>query len=114
MSLKDEFPKIYDKLESEYDELRYLVVVDENYYDIDSDEFDAFNPEDYNYIVYVTERIQGILGDEGMQKLVDILENENIFEDFLATDIDNYGVKSDLDEEGVAKRILEIVEGIVS
>jgi len=114
MSLKDEFPKIYDKLDKDYDELRYLVVVDENYDDIDSDEFDAFNPEDYNYIVYVTERIQDIIGDEGMQKLVNTLENENIFEDFLATDIDNYGVKSDLSEDGVAKRILKIVEDMVS
>ena len=114
MSLKDEFPKIYGKLDTEYDELRYLVAVDENYDDIDSDEFDAFNPEDYNYIVYVDERIQEIIGEDGMKKLVDILENQNIFEDFLATDIDNYGVKSDLDEDGVAKRILEIVEGMIS
>jgi len=114
MSFKNEFPKIYDKLDKEYDELRYLVTVDENYDDIDSDEFDAFNPEDYNYIVYVTDRIQDIIGDEGMQKLTDILENENVFEDFLATDIDNYGVKSDLGEDGVAKRILKIVEDMVS
>jgi len=114
MSLKDEFPKVYDKLDKDYNELRYLVVVDENYDDIDSDEFDAFNPEDYNYIVYVTERIQDIIGDEGMQKLANTLENENVFEDFLATDIDNYGVKSDLGEDGVAKRILKIVEDMVS
>jgi predicted house-cleaning noncanonical NTP pyrophosphatase (MazG superfamily) len=114
VSLKDEFPKVYNNLDNEYDELRYLVAVDENYDDIDSDEFDAFNPEDYNYIVYVNDRIQEIIGESGMKKLVDILENQNIFEDFLATDIDNYGVKSDLSEDGVAKKILEIVEGMIS
>ena len=29
-----------------------------------SDEFDAIDPEDFNYLVYVTDRLQEVVGEE--------------------------------------------------
>ncbi|NOR56731.1 MAG: hypothetical protein GQ531_11075, partial [Sulfurovum sp.] len=74
MNLEKMYPNIFKDLEDDIDELRYLVVVDKNFDDVDSDEFDAIDPEDYNYLVYVTERIQDILGEVGMVELVKMFE----------------------------------------
>ncbi len=113
MKLRDKYKNIFKHLDEDFDEYRYLVVVDENYDDIDSDEFDAIDPEDYNFIIYITERVQNILGEDGMKQLISELENHEKFDDFILSDIDNYGIKSDLDEEGVAREILKVVDGIV-
>jgi len=103
-------PNLIAKIDEPVEEIRDLVVVDENYDDVDSDEFDIFDPEEYNFIVYVTERVQDVLGETGMQKLVEKLENGAVFEDFYAPEIDMYGVKSEGREEDVAQKILALIE----
>ncbi len=113
MELKERYPKIFSKLDQDYDETRYLVVVDENYDDIDSDEFDIFNPEDYNYLVYIQERIQEILGHEGMSKLIAAIESIDGVDDFIEGEIDNYGIKSALSEEALTYKILDTIESMV-
>ena len=110
MSLKEKFPKLLSKIDEDIDELRYLIVVDENYDDEDTDEFDVFDPEEYSHIVYIDERVQNALGEDGMSKLIDILENESDFEEFIASEIDNYGVKSSMSEDGIAEYIINIIE----
>ncbi len=112
-NLKDKFPILFSKLDDDINELRLLVVVDENYADIDDEEVDIFDPEDYNYLVYVTENVSSILKEEGLKKLYTTLDENNIFENFIASEEDLYGVQSSLDEDGVAIKILEIVEDIL-
>jgi hypothetical protein len=51
-ALKKACPKLFEKIEEEVTEIRYLLVIDENYDDDDSDEFDAIDPEDYNFLIY--------------------------------------------------------------
>jgi len=111
--LKNRFPTLLSKLEDDIDELRYLIVIDENYEDIDDEELDVFDPNDYNYLVYLTERVSNALGEDGLKKLYTTLDENNIFENFLASEEDLYGIKSDLEEEKVAYAILEIVEDIL-
>jgi len=110
MSLEEKYPKLMAKITEPVYDIRDLVVVDENYDDIDSDEFDVFEVDEYNFLVYVTDRVQEAVGREKMQKLIAFLESDERFENFFAAEEDMYGVMSDLDENGVAERILRIIE----
>jgi len=110
MSLKKRYPKLMAKLNEPVYEIRDLVVADENYNDVDSDEFDIFEPDEYNFIVYVTERVQQAIGSEQMNRLIKKLEAHAAFENFFAPEADMYGIRADLDEEGVADTIVRLIE----
>jgi len=98
-------------MEEDLDELRYLIVVDENLYDPEiDDEFDVFDPNDYNFLIYLTEDLQKAMGKELLEKLPDLLEKRNLFENFLASEEDLYGARSELDETGVARAVLKTIE----
>ena len=111
--LQNRFPTLLSKLEDDIDELRYLVVIDENYEDIDDEEADVFDPNDYNFLVYITQRVSAALGQEGLESLYKTLESSNIFDSFLASEEDLYGVKSDMSEDNIAYAVLEVVEDIL-
>jgi len=111
--LKNRFPTLLSKIEDDIDELRELIVIDENYADIDDEEVDIFDPSDYNYLVYITETLSSVLGEDGLKKLYTHLEESEIFESFVVSEDDLYGLMSSLDENGVATKILEIVEKIL-
>jgi hypothetical protein len=114
MSLKEEFPKIINAIDEDFDELRFLIVVDENYGDVDSDEFDAIDPEDYNFLVYITPRVQEVLGEEKMNQLIEKLQNHDKFDDFYMSDVDIYGIQCDgFDEESLSKEILTFIDGLL-
>lgn len=116
MSLKTAYPKTMEKLQNEeIDEIRKLIVVDENYDDIDSDEFDVFDPSEYNYLVYITQRLQDVLGKEKLEKLIERLDESEEFQSFYANEIDMYGVMTAMEnEEKIAQTILTKVEEILS
>ena len=113
MHVKEKYPKIFSKLDEEVDEVRFLVVVDKNFDDVDSDEFDAIDPEDYNYLVYVTERLQTVLGEESMVAFVKKLEADEAVALFYLSEVDLYGMQTGLDDEGIAKMVLDIAEGCI-
>ncbi len=110
MKLNERYPNLIAKITEPVYDVRDLVVVDENYDDVDSDEFDVFEPDEYNFLVYVTERVQDTLGEEAMARLVTRLEAEALFENFFASEPDMYGIKAQMEEEGVAHRIVAIIE----
>ena len=112
-TLRSTYPKLFSKVDNALDELRYLLVIDENFNDVDSDEFDAIDPEDYNYLVYVTERLQVVLGEVGMVTFIKALEAHKSVALFYLSEADLYGIQTNLEEEGIAKMILEIIEEIV-
>ena len=112
-TLRSRYPKLFSKVDNEIDEIRYLVVVDKNFDDVDSDEFDAIDPEDYNYLVYVTERLQAALGEEGMVTFIKLLEAHKDVALFYLSDVDIYGIQTELEDDGIAHMVLEIVEDIV-
>jgi hypothetical protein len=58
----------------------------------------------------VTEQTQEAVGEEFMEKVASLLTNEDKFDDFLASEIDLFGVQSDLDEIGVARVVLGSLE----
>jgi len=110
--LQRAFPKLLSRIDEEIDELRYLAVVDANEYDPEiDDDFDEINPDDYNYMVYLPERVSNAIGEELLKKLPEIIEEEGIFENFLASEEDLFGVKDASDrEEEVAMKFLAIIE----
>jgi len=110
MSLKERFPKLLSKIDEDINELRYLIVVDENYHDEDTDEYDIFDPDEYTHIVYIDERVQNALGLDGMQKLIKLLQEDETFEEFIDSEIDNYGVKSSMSEDEIAEYIIKLIE----
>ena len=112
MSLPTQYPKLFDKLEDKELELRHLLNIDHNYEDYDSEEYE-FDFEEYNYVIYIAEPIQNALGEEKMEEFMVKLHDKDDFVNFLATDKDLYGVKTELEEEKIASLILNLVEEIV-
>ena len=113
MNVSEKFPKIYEKVEDKefVEDLRDLVVVDRNYDDVDIDEVDIFDPKDYNFLVYITERVQNILGKEKMNELKDKIQNMDIVDDFIEGEEDLYGIHSPLeDEDEIGLKIVEMIE----
>ena len=114
IEIEKEYPSIAKAIdEKDLDELRYFVVVDENYEDIDDEELDVFEPENYNYLVYVTERLSAALGEDGLRDLIAKLYEVKEFDNFLDSELDLYGVKSDLDSDSVAQLVLAIADEIL-
>jgi len=112
MNLAVSYPKLFDKFEDKELELRHLLGVDENYEDFDSEEYE-FDHEDYNYVIYIATPIQDALGEEKMAKLMVKLHDNDVFENFVASEEDLYGVKTSLSEEEIVDLILSQVEEIV-
>ena len=112
MKLEDKYPKLFNKLKDKELEIRHLLIVDENYEDYDSEEFD-FDYKEYNYIVYISETTQEAIGREKIEELLVKLNKNSSFENFLASEIDLYALKSNLSTEEIEKLILNQIEGIL-
>ncbi len=113
MNLRSDYPSIMQGLD-EVEELRYLLVIDKNYDDVDSDEFDVFDPSEYNFMVYATERLQDRLGKERLLSVIEKLSTDKAFTNFYAHEDDIYGVMTTLDEEMIAKTFLDMMEESLS
>ena len=113
MKLQEKYPKLFEKLEEKDIEIRHLLNVDENYEDYDSEEFE-FNFEEYNFIVYISELMQEALGNEKMEELMVKLNDNPSFENFLASEIDLYALKSSISTKELESLILNQVESILS
>ena len=109
MNLEKQYPKLFEQLEDKELELRHLLNVDENYEDIDSEEYE-FDYEDYNYVIYIAEPVQKVLGNEKLDQLIKKLGGNSVFENFVASEEDLYGVKSVLNDEEIATLVLKEVE----
>jgi hypothetical protein len=112
MNLETAYPKFFEKLEDKEIELRHLLNIDENYEDFDSEEYE-FDHEEYNYVIYIAEPIQNILGEDKMQEFMVKLHDHDVFENFLASEIDLYGVKTTLNEDEIVSLVLNQVEELV-
>jgi hypothetical protein len=113
MNLSETYPKIFEKLEDKEIELRHLLTVDENEEDYDSEEFE-FDAEDFNFVIYIAEPISQLLGEEKMHALIQELgDDKTLFENFFASEVDLYGVKSAHDADKIADAILARVEELV-
>jgi hypothetical protein len=113
-TLKKSYPKLYAKLPEDVSEIRYLLVIDENYDDDDSDEFDAIDPEDFNYLLYVTDMLQEAVGETTIVELVKTLKVHKDIAEFYLSDIDLYGIQTSLDEEGIAHMTLGSLEELLA
>ena len=111
--LKQSYPKLFKKLNEDITAIRYLIVIDINYNDADSDEFDAIDPEDFNFLIYITELLQKTLNEPLMVEFVKKLEAHKNISEFYLSDIDLYGIQTNLDEEGIAQMILTIIEELL-
>jgi hypothetical protein len=109
MNIESSYPKLFGRLEDKELELRHLLSINENYEDIDEEEFD-FDFEEYNYIIYMTESISEILQTKNMEILLEKLDKNSNFTNFKATELDLYGVWYDGDENELAILILDLVE----
>ncbi len=107
------YPKLFKTLPEDVTALRYLVVIDENYNDDDTDEFDAIDPEDFNYLVYVTDMIQEAVGETAIVEMVKKLKYHKDIDEFYLSDVDLYGIQTSLDEEGIAAMVLGTLEEVL-
>ena len=113
-TIEKNYPKLFKTLPEDTTELRYLLVIDENYDDDDTDEFDAIDPEDFNYLLYVTDLLQEAVGEAKMIELVKTLKEHKEISEFYLSEIDLYGIQTELDEEGIADMVLRSLEEILA
>jgi len=109
MRLYEKYPKLFEKLGDNDLELRHLLSIDENYEDIDDEEFD-FDFDEYNYIIYVAEPIYKVLDTPRMEELMVKLNKNSLFSNFKATDLDLYGVQFDGSSEELSSLVLTEIE----
>jgi hypothetical protein len=113
--LKEEYPKLFSRFPEEIDTVRDLLVIDENENDGDVDELDEVDAEDYNVILYLTETLQKAIGEEPeLIKLIKKLDTCEAFDDFFPSEIDLYGIKTELSEEEISKIVFDSVEKMLS
>lgn len=113
-TLQKSYPKLYAKLPEDVSELRYLLVIDVNYDDDDSDQFDAIDPKDYNFLLYVTDTLQEAVGESVMVELVKTLKVHQDIEEFYLSEIDLYGIQTNLNEEAIGHMVLGSLEEILA
>ena len=111
--LNERYPKLFGKLSDDVTQLRYILIIDENFNDVDSDEFDAIDPEDFNYMVYMTELLQETIGETLFELLASIYESNAIFEDFYDAGDGLFGVMTKEDEDGIARVFLDEIERLL-
>jgi hypothetical protein len=107
------YPNLLSLLDEDIDERRYLVVVDPNVEE-EADEADVFDPTEYNWMIFLPERIKEALGEELFAEIPSRLEKVEIFEDFLDDDEDLFGVWSEADEESIAQTVLQLLEELAA
>jgi hypothetical protein len=112
-TIQNTYPKLFASIDEEFSALRYLVVIDENYDDDDTDEFDAIDPEDYNYLVYITDLLRESIGEEKLLESIKRFQNHKDISEIYVSEIDLYGIQTDLDDEGIAKMILGTIEEVL-
>jgi len=108
--LKIEYPKLFSRLPEDISAMRYILIIDENFNDVDSDEFDDIDPEDFNYMVYLTDLLQESIGREVLESLPAKYMEQVLFEDFHVSQKDLYGVMTNESEYEIAKIILDEIE----
>lgn len=108
--LRSSYPKLFARLPDDVTQLRYILIIDENFNDVDSDEFDAIDPEDYNYMVYCTDLLRESIGQELLESLAQRYESSDRFTNFYDAGDGLYGVMTVLDEAGIAKEFLTEIE----
>ncbi len=112
--LLERYPTLLGLFEDEdLDERRFFVVVDPNVEE-EADEADVFDPTEYNWMIFLPERIAEAFGEELFARIPRELETIEAFEDFYDAEEDLYGVKCDLEEEEIAELILEKLEALAT
>jgi hypothetical protein len=112
MKLEEQYPKLFEKFEDKDLETRHLLSIDENYEDFDSEEYE-FDFEEYNYVIYIAEMVQEVLGQAKMEELMVKIHDNEAVENFLATELDIYGIKTELGTDELIGFVLNQIEEIV-
>jgi hypothetical protein len=97
--------------EEDLDERRFFVVVDPNVEE-EADEAEVIDPTEYNWMIYLPERIAEAFGEELFARIPGELAKVEAFEDFFDAEEDLYGVQCDLDEESIARCVMEVLESL--
>lgn len=113
-ALKKTYPKLYKTVPDDVSEIRHLLVIDINYDDDDSDVFDGIDPEDYNFLLYVTDILQEAVSESVMIELIKKLKVHKDIEAFHLSEIDLYGIQTNLDQEGIEHMVIGALEEILA
>jgi hypothetical protein len=111
--LMSDYPNLMSLFDEELDEHRFLVVVDENVEE-EADEADIFDPTEYNWIIYLPERVKEALGEERFSNIYDHLEGLEIVEDLMMDEEDLFGIRSSEDEERIVREVLGVLERLAA
>ena len=114
VELLERYPNLMALFEDEdLDERRYFVVVDPNVEE-EADEAEVVDPTEYNWMVFLPERIREALGEERFAQIPRRLAEIEEFEDFFDAEEDLYGVQCNLDEETIAQKVMAVLDALVA
>jgi hypothetical protein len=112
--IKSNFPVLGARFPENIFTSRELVIVDDNYVDEDGEETAEFEPSEYNYMLYIAEPMQEIIGEKGLSLLAKKIESSETFTASLAAEEDFFGLLTELNEEQISSEIFGMLEEIVS
>uniref|UniRef100_UPI0025D66417 hypothetical protein n=1 Tax=Nitratifractor sp. TaxID=2268144 RepID=UPI0025D66417 len=80
----------------------------------EADEAEVVDPTEYNWMVFLPERIREALGEERFAQIPRRLAEIEEFEDFFDAEEDLYGVQCNLDEETIAQKVMAVLDALVA
>lgn len=110
-TLQERCPSLLELIDEEIDEAYQLAVVDPNIEE-EADEADVFDPTEYNWMIYLPERVAEALGEELFARVPEELEKVDTFEEIYDAEGDLLALRSDLSEEEILQIVLEKLEAL--
>jgi len=112
--IAESYPELNKRLPTQLFAVRELLVVDENYEEADGEETGEFEPSEYNYMLYITEPMQEILGEEGIETLAERIASFGAFDESLATEKDLFGIQTALSEGQITEAVFGMIEEVLA
>ena len=106
------YPRLFDRLEDPDLLLRHLVVVDENEKDVTDDDImdELYDPDTYSHVAYIYPVVVRAAGDAFETIPSRLVEQHEAIRECFASEPDQWGLVTTLDNEAIALAILDAVE----
>jgi len=109
------YPGLFARLDDPDILLRHLVVVDENEKDVTDDDImdELYDPDTYSHVAYVYPVVARAVGEAFETIPSRLVEQHDAISECFASEPDQWGLVTTLDEEAIALAILDEAERII-
>ncbi len=109
------YPGLFARLEDTDILLRHLVVVDENEKDVTDDDImdELYDPDTYSHVAYIYPVVAEAAGEAFATIPARLMAQHEAIRECFASEPDQWGLVTTLDEEAIALAILDAVEQLI-